>query len=523
MSPAEPGGAAARPAAPAPGMLPPWLGSLLALAAGAGLPLAFAPFDVSVLAIILPALLLVLLPERRPRRALGLGYLFGLGWFGLGVSWVHISIHEFGGTPLAAALLVAALLVAFLALFPALAAWLTVRLAPTAGWPRYLLAAPAAWVLAEWLRGWLFTGFPWLLAGYTQLDSPLAGFAPVLGVYGVGLLLLLTAGALAAGIRIRRNGLRVGLLFLVMTLWLGGALLQRQDWTRPTGAALEVSLIQGNIAQDRKWQEAWQRATLARYLGLSRQEWGDPERQVDLVIWPETAIPAFYHQIEDGFLRQLRRETRQAGSELLVGIPVLDREHWAYYNAVMRVGGEDSFYFKRHLVPFGEYLPLRDWLGTLLQVMPLPVADFSAGTADQTLLQVRGHPVGVSICYEVIFGAELIAALPEARLLVNVSNDAWFGDSLAPHQHLQMARMRALETGRELLRATNTGISAVIDHRGGLRARGPQFEVAVVRARVQPREGATPYVQRGDLPVLLLVAGMLLLGYAVRYRYKPEQ
>ena len=517
MSPAAPEGADA--SAPASRRTPPaWLIPLLALAAGAGLPLAFAPFHVSPLAIALPALWLALLPERRPRRALGLGFLFGLGAFTVGVGWVHISVHEFGGTPLAVALLVAALLVAFLALFPALAAWLTVRLAPIAGWPRFLLAAPAAWILTEWLRGWLFTGFPWLLVGYTQLDTPLAGYAPLLGVYGVGLLLLVTAGALTAGILTRRTGQRFTLLLLVLVIWLGGALLQGQSWTRPLGEPLQTSLIQGNIAQDRKWQKAWQQATLARYLGLSRQEWNAPGPDVDLVVWPETAIPAFHHQIEDGFLQQLRRESRQAGSELLVGIPVLDREHWAYYNAVMRVGGEDSFYFKRHLVPFGEYLPLREWLGTLLQVMPLPVADFSAGTAGQSLLRVAGHPVGVSICYEIIFGTELLATLPEARLLVNVSNDAWFGDSLAPHQHLQMARMRALETGRELLRATNTGISAVIDHRGRVRERGPQFEVAVVRAPVQPREGATPYVQRGDMPALLLVAGMLLLGYAVRHK-----
>ena len=518
MSPAAADGAGARPSASAPGGRA-WLISLLALVAGAGLPLAFAPFELAPLAILLPALWLALLPAQRPRRGFGLGYLFGLGAFGVGVSWVHISIHEFGGTPLVVALLVAALLVAFLALFPALAAWLTVRLTPAAGWPRYLLAAPAAWVLTEWLRGWLFTGFPWLLAGYSQLDTPLAGYAPVLGVYGVGLLLLVTAGALAAGIRTRRNVLRAAVLGLVTALWLGGALLQRHDWTRPVGEPLQTSLIQGNIAQDRKWQEAWQQATLARYLELSRQEWSDPQRRVDLVIWPETAIPAFYHQIEGGFLQQLRRESRQADSELLVGIPVLEREHWAYYNAVMRVGDAEAFYFKRHLVPFGEYLPLREWLGTLLQVMPLPVADFSAGSADQTLLRVGRHPVGVSICYEIIFGGELLATLPEAQLLVNVSNDAWFGDSLAPHQHLQMARMRALETGRELLRSTNTGISAVIDHRGRVRTRGPQFEVAVIRAPVQPREGATPYVQRGDLPVLLLVAGMLLLGYKTGARF----
>lgn len=498
-----------------------WITALAALVSGGLLPLAFAPFNWAVLAIPLLAFYLGLPDIHRPGRTFLHGYLFGVGCFGIGVNWVHISIHEYGGTPLAAAMLVAALLVAFLALFPALAAWLSVRLVPRPGWQRYMLIGPAAWVLAEWVRGWIFTGFPWLLAGYSQLDTPLSGYATIVGVYGVGLLLMMTAGALTAGITARTLPQRFTVLVVVMTLWLGGAMLQHREWSHSSGQPLDVSLIQGNISQDHKWQKAWQVATLERYLTLTRQEWDDPDWKADLVIWPETAIPAFYHQIEQGFLPQLRSETRQAGSELLTGIPVLDRQHWKYYNAVMEVGGDDAFYYKRHLVPFGEYLPLREWLGGLLQVMPLPVADFSTGTADQPLLHVDGHPVGVSICYEVIFGEEVIDTLPEAELLVNVSNDAWFGDSLAPHQHLQMARMRALETGRDMLRATNTGITAVIDQHGGILERGPQFEVAVVRASVQPRQGETPYVKWGNTVVLAAVGILLLLGYALRPREKP--
>lgn len=495
-----------------------WLHGAVALVAGGLLPLAFAPFEWSALAIVLLAVYLMLLGSRRGRGAFLTGYLFGLGYFGVGVNWVHISIHEFGGTPLAVAILIAALLVAFLALFPALAAWLTVRLAPVPDWRRWLLAAPAAWVLAEWLRSWLFTGFPWVLVGYSQLGMPLDGYAPVSGVYGVGLLLMMTAGALVAGILTRRGRQRFGLLTLVMAVWLGGALLQRAEWTEASGEPLNVSLIQGNIPQDRKWQKSWQIATLERYLGLTREEWQAPDWDVDLVIWPETAIPAFHHQVEQGFLQQLREENQRARTELVVGIPVLDRQQWKYYNAVMRVGGEEDFYFKRHLVPFGEYLPLREWLGTLLQVMPLPVADFSAGGDDQPLLEVYGHPVGVSVCYEVVFGAEVIDTLPQAELLINVSNDAWFGDSLAPHQHLQMARMRALETGRYMLRATNSGITAVTDHHGELLSRGPQFEVTVVRATAQPRQGVTPYVRWGNAPALVAVFILLLLGYAWRPR-----
>jgi apolipoprotein N-acyltransferase len=304
---------------------------------------------------------------------------------------------------------------------------------------------------------------------------------------------------------------------LVALLWLGGAQLKHSQWTQVAGASLRVSLIQGNIPQDEKWDPSQQVATLEKYLGLTRGEWDKQERQrLDLVVWPESAIPAFQHQVADSFLAPLTEEARRVGTDLLTGIPVLDREHWEYYNAVISIGQEEGAYYKHHLVPFGEYLPLRRFLGTLLQVMPLPVADFSAGKLGQPLVRAAGYPVGVSICYEIIFGEEIITQLPQAAFLVNVSNDAWFGDSLAPHQHLEMARMRALETGRYLLRATNTGITAIIGPDGTLRERGPQFETAVVRGSIEPRSGSTPYVRWGNWPVviaaLLVVFGVLLTG-----------
>ncbi len=475
------------------------------------MPLGFAPFGWYPLPVLALAGLALLLAGQPPRRAGLYGWLFGLGQFGVGVYWVYISIYLYGGDAgLALSLLVTALFVAALALYPALFAWLAARVGDAPRPAFFLLLFPALWTLVEWLRGWLFTGFPWLDLGYSQIDSPLAGLAPVAGVYAVGWAAALAAGLLAWAARGggRARGLALaGLLVLA----LGGRELGQQHWTRPAGAPLQATLVQGNIAQDLKWKPDQQQATLDRYVELTERH---PDSRV--VVWPETAIPAFYDQVEADFLTPLREKMAARGSWLLTGIPVLDRAHgWRYYNAVISLNQPDHFYYKVHLVPFGEYLPLRDWLARVLDFLPVPEADFSAGDIDQPLLQAAGYPVGASICYEIAFGDLLRHALPEAAWLVNVSNDAWFGDSLAPHQHLEMARMRARETERYLLRATNTGISAIIDDRGRIVERSPQFEAATVTADIVPRAGATPYVRWGNTPavavsVLLFLAGAVL-------------
>jgi apolipoprotein N-acyltransferase len=430
----------------------------------------------------------------------------GLGEFGVGVFWVHISIHEFGNASLALSLVTTLLLAAYLALFPALMGWVLGRTARGSR-TRFLLAAfPAAWALSEWLRSWLFTGFPWLNLGYSQIDAPLVGFAPLFGVYGLGLLTALSAGLITLlATTPGRPRLVAGLLLPV--LWLGGWQLDRYHWTEPDGDPLIATLVQGNIAQSLKWQPEQQKATLDRYVALTREHLDS-----DLVVWPETAIPAFYDQVEADFLAPLREQLRASGVSLVTGIPVLDRRDWAYYNAVISLDDPGAFYYKVHLVPFGEYLPLRDWLAGVLSFLPVPQADFSAGRLDQPLLQAAGYPVGASICYEIAFGEELIHTLPKAAFLINVSNDAWFGDSLAPHQHEEMARMRARETERFVLRATNTGISAIIDADGGIVAQSEQFKVATITHEVQPRAGATPYVRWGNWPVVLVSVLLLVAG-----------
>jgi apolipoprotein N-acyltransferase len=410
---------------------------------------------------------------------------------------VHHSIAQFGGVGLPLAVVITLAFALALALFYGLAGWLGNRFFAPGRW-RLLLVYPALWVLLEWLRSWLFTGFTWLSLGYSQADTPLAGYAPLLGVYGLTLLLGFTAALLARW--------RSPWLLLVPLVWGGGWALQRVDWSRPVGEGLDVALVQPDIAQELKWRPEQFEPTLRLLMELSGQA-----PRARLVIWPETAVPAFADQVQHSVLDPLDRKFRDEGRTLLLGIPTRD-EH-GYYNAMLVLGASPrGEYRKRHLVPFGEYMPFRPLLEPLARIFAIPMSDFRPGDGGKPLLTLAGHPAGISICYKDTFGREVAAALPEARFLVNASNDAWFGDSLAPHQHLEMARMRALETGRWMLRATNTGISALIDEKGRVRRQIAQFQQGVIQGRIQPRQGATPYSRWLDWPVVVLALGMLLLG-----------
>jgi apolipoprotein N-acyltransferase len=472
--------------------------------AGALAVTAFAPLGWFPLACLALVPLFYCWQQDTPGRAMRHGLLFGLGYFGAGISWVYVSVHHYGHVPALAAVPVTLALVLFLSLYPALLGYLLKRLLPQPSWPALVLAFPAGWALSEWLRGWLFSGFPWLSIGNSQIDSPLAGFAPVLGVFGVGWLVALSAALLLAVLQRDR---RAASLMVLVGMWAGGQLLGQVDWTSPRGEAIRVALVQGNIAQEDKWQPEKLLDSLTAYADASFAL-----QDIDLFVWPETAIAAFYDQVSDNFIPYVEEKLQERDAALLTGIPVLDRSTWEYYNGVITLGGKQAFYYKRHLVPYGEYLPMRWLFGSTLDALAVPNADFSGGHDGQPLLQAAGYPVATSICFEVVFGEEIIQALPEAALLVNVSNDAWFGRSLAPFQHLEMARMRARETGRPMLRATNTGISALIDHQGRITAQSPQFEAAVVTGEVVPRQGATPYVRGGNVPIVLLCTGLLLLA-----------
>ncbi len=474
-------------------------GDLLALAGGALTPLAFAPFEFFPVAPWALALLFLVWLRASARRAAWRGWLFGLGMFGLGVSWVHESF-QFSQVAMPVAIVLTTLLVVYLSVFPALTGYLLARFVSPAPSMRLLGFFPAAWVLGEWLRGWLLSGFPWLNLGYSQVGWPLAGYGPWLGVYGISWAVAVTAGALAG---LMTQGRRVVYVFALLGLWSSGWLAGRVDWTEPTGSEREAVLVQGNVPQHLKWRPEQRQLTLDQYLTLTRQHWG-----ADLVIWPETAVPA-YHHVAEPFLEELQAEALRQGTELLVGIPLKDLSSGRYYNSVVALGEHSGVYRKRHLVPFGEFLPLVDILGPLVDFMRISMSNFSSGPREQPTLVAAGQQIGVSICYEDAFGEEVIEALPAATLLVNVSNDAWFGDSIAPAQHLQMARMRAVETGRYLLRATNTGISAIVGPRGDVLAQSPQFETHALRGTVQGMSGMTPYARLGNWGIVVLLVGVL--------------
>ena len=481
------------------------------VAAGAVLPLAFAPFGLfPVVFASLATLFLAWRGCRTPRRAFVLGWLFGLGSFGVGMSWVFESF-QFGNVPDPLALFLTAGLVACLALYPAALGWIAQRTAQGGDAARLLAVYPAAWTLWEWLRGWAFTGFPWLQVGYSQIDGPAAGWLPVLGVHGTGAIVAFAAGALAWTL-VRREVRALGVLAAAAVLWGSGAAVGRIEWVQPSGAPLKVAIVQGNVAQDQKWRREMRALTLERYATLTRQHF-----DADLVVWPETAIPGFLDAMDD-YTSGIRDEAVERGSAVLSGVPVRERPGGPYLNAMAMLGSEPGIYYKRRLVPFGEYLPFGFLLRPVVTALEIRLADFSAGPDGQERMRLGPHMLGVSICYEIAFASAVRLDLPAAALLVTVSNDAWFGDTIGPHQHLEIARVRAAEAGRWLVRATNTGLSAVVSSSGVVRARLPQFEVAAGAWPVVPMRGATPYVRYGDPPVVIALAVWLAAGLALARR-----
>ena len=481
------------------------------VAAGAALALSFAPFGLFPVAFVcLAALFLAWRGCPTPRRAFLRGWLFGLGSFGAGIAWVYESF-AFADVAGALALVLTVGLVACLALYPAVLGWIAVRIAPAGDVPRLLAVYPAAWTLWEWLRGWALTGFPWLYVGYAQIDTPAAGWLPVAGVHGAGALVAFVAGGLAL-VLVRRDGRSVAVLVAGAALWGGGAWLARIDWVQPAGPPVTAAIVQGNVDQDVKWRPEMRAPTLERYARLTREHFG-----ADLVVWPETAIPGFL-DAQTEFMRDLREEAVAHGSAVVAGVPVREARGGPYLNAVAMLGPEPRLYFKRRLVPFGEFMPFASVLGPVPEALGIPMANFSAGPREQRPMRLGSHVLGVTICYEIAFASAVRLDLPQAALLVTVSNDAWFGDSIGPHQHLEIARVRALETGRWLVRATNTGLSAVVSSRGEVRGRLPQFEVAAETFEVVPMRGATPYVRFGDVPVLVALALWLVAGLAAARR-----
>jgi apolipoprotein N-acyltransferase len=485
-----------------PGRAP--LRNALALTSGAAAVLAFSPFDLYPVGFLCLGLLFHLwLSAPGGRSAFVAGYLYGLGLFGAGVSWIYISLSRFGGMHPGLAVIATLGFCAILALFPAIAGLLQSRLrAPTA--VRAAIVIPAAWTVTEWARGIFLTGFPWLGTGYAYIDTPLAGYAPVAGVHAMTLLAAVCTG-LAVCI-LRKRARMVSLVALVLILGLGSALRAR-EWTFPSGQPpVRVDLLQGNIDQDMKFDPQRYAQTLQLYYSLAAKS------GARLIVLPETAVPRMLDLVDPEYIAALEAVARRNGGDLLLGVPVR-RAPGEYYNSVVSLGSApNQIYSKAHLVPFGEFIP--PGFGWVLNLLSIPLADFSRGGPEQRPMTVAGMRVALNVCYEDAFGAEIIRQLPEAELLVNVSNVAWFGDSLAPAQHLQISRMRALESGRMHLTAANSGITAAIDRTGKVLARLPQFVTGTLEVHAIAFAGATPYVRVGDRAVIGAALLMLLAAAA---------
>lgn len=471
----------------------------LAIAAGVGAlgVLCFAPFELFWLApLVWLALFALFRTADTVRAALLTGLAFGLGFFLCGVSWVYVSLSVFGGMPWWLAGIAAFLFCGVMALFPMLAGAAFKRWQPANFWQQALLFA-ALIAGADWIRSWLFTGFPWLAIGYSQAPpSPLAGFAPLLGVHGLSLLVALSGALLLRW--------RIGLPVLAL-LGLGGLGLQQIAWTSPTGEPISVALIQGNIPQDMKFRPENFARTLLLYRDLVEAN------PAQLTLLPETAIPAFLDQLPPAYLDDLKAAAAKQGGDLIFGALTGDGER--YWNSAVSLGSSpQQTYSKSHLVPFGETIPAG--FAWFMSYANIPMSAFSRGPGIQPPLAVAGRQVAINICYEDVFGEEIIRTLPQAGILANLSNTAWFGRSLAQPQHLQIARLRAVETGRPMLRATNTGMTAVIGADGALQASLPPFTQGVLKAEVRAYEGMTPYARFGNWPAIGLI--FLLIVVATR-------
>lgn len=486
--------------------------SVVAFVLGAAAVLGFAPFGLWPLTLLSQAALFALWSRAAtPRAAAASGFAFGLGLFGAGVSWVYIALSTFGGMPGPLAALATALFCAYLALFPAATGWLCARLAPPASWQRLGVAA-GGWTVAEWLRSWLFSGMPWLSVGYAQGHTPLAGYAPIGGVFLVGMASAATAALLARLATARVSRFRPAVLTAagIAALWIVGAGLRLADWTAPVGAPVTVSLVQGNVEQHLKFDPQFQDQTLAIYGALVEQAKGR------LTVLPESALPMFADEVPPDFVDRLRAAARARHGDVLVGLFFFEPRQPGetqdrYFNSLVSLGSSPTqIYRKRHLVPFGETIPLKPLIGWFIRrVLHIPIEDQTPGPADQPPLDVAGQLVAVDICYEDAFGAELAREARGATLLVNVTNDAWYGRSLAAEQHEQMAAFRALELARPMLRATNTGITSIVDHRGNELARLPWFTRGVLETSIGGRTGSTPYGRFGD--ALAAAAGIALV------------
>jgi apolipoprotein N-acyltransferase len=490
---------------------------LAAFFVGAVTPLAFAPYSYWPIAFASVLVLLLIQHKQTAKQGLASGFCYGLGLFGFGISWVHVSIDTFGGMPKLASLFLMLLLVSYLSLFPALFGYVNRRYSPKLNNAHSFAFLIAAWLSIDWLRGWMLTGFPWLLLGYSQIDSPYASFAPIGGVD----LVTLSVVASSLGLYFAVTNKRWQWAIPTVAIGLLSVTAGKTDWVTPDhDQVTSVALVQGNIAQEKKWLPAERWPTLLKFMDLTRENW-----DADIIVWPEAAIPAFEREVRS-FLTSLDEAAKLNNSAVITG--VVTAEQGDYYNSVITLGktNHDAYdyatqqrYHKYHLLPFGEFVPLESLLRPLAPFFNLPMSSFARGERIQPNLVAGDHHLVTALCYEIIFN-QLVRdnITQDSDYILTLSNDAWFGTSAGPWQHMEIARMRALELGKPVIRATNNGVTMVTDHKGDIVAEIPQFTTSVLRAEITPTRGTTPFLSFGVLPLKLLV--VLLLAISV-IRLRP--
>lgn len=492
---------------------------------------AYAPFSLWWLTLILPSIMLYQIKDASPKQAAKKIALFAFGWFSSGISWVHVSIDQFGGLPLIFSLLLMLALCAYLALFPTLAGYLTARIAKNKRVNLWLF--PSIWLLCEYLRSVVLTGFPWLSLGYSQIDSPLASFAPVIGEVGLtGIVLVINICLVKmycffANFIHKKNQTSPALsshkslaipFSLILSIVLTSALLAQVSWTELTDKSIKVALVQGNIAQSIKWQPEQEWPTMLKYLDLTRVNY-----DADLIVWPESAIPALEPAVQD-YLDTVNRSAILNNSAIITGLINYNFESKEYFNALLVLGKKNTEdeqgyyynhsnrYYKNHLLPIGEFVPFQELLRPIAPFFNLPMSSFTAGNYVQPNLIANNLHILPLNCFEIAFPTQLAANYTDdTDMILTVSNDAWFGDSHGPHQHFEIARMRALEFGRPLVRATNNGVTGIINHLGVVTEIAPQFEEVVLRGTVEFVKGDTPYSQWPNLILWLMILAPIML------------
>lgn len=527
-----------------PSFLIPHSSLLFSLILGALLTLAFSPFNVYSLAFLIPALLLFIWKKCSPQQAFWSGWLFGLGFFGTGASWIFISIHRFGNASTFLSTLITFVFVLILGFYFALFGFSFRKLALSARFgseklsdiKQCLLLYPALWVFFEFLRSVLLTGFPWLLIGYSQLSTPLNAYAPIFGIYGLSLFTIVISGAvflLAKLPHSSRTRQRCAsdtsqssrsshalpedvseafqtkhsqlISFIVIFVIFGiGFLLENHQWTTPSGKSIEVSLIQGDIPQTIKWNANYLIQNINEYKNLTDEHWSSK-----IIVWPEGALPIDSSQAYS-FIETLNSEAKQHNSNIIFGVPIFDKTKNVYFNGLMLIGEFRGEYLKRYLVPFGEYTPLQFLFKNAMQYFQIPMSDFSRGPFHQNPLIIDHIQLAPFICYEIAFPILVLNSAEHSNMLLTLSDDSWFSRSIALSQHFQMARMRSLETGRYQLLSTNTGITAFISPLGKIIKDAPINKKMVLTDSVFPMKGKTPLMHWHYYPVIGMVLVMLL-------------